>query len=448
MTILTAGDSEGLSLAGFGRLAFAIGIAAAHPKVITARPSLYEVSDVGWTVSKFYGIDLSYDAAGHLNGGVVTRWEAWGPTWDNPSDAMLFSFAGLSIPATTVEGWLLRRDGPESEGQILLLGGDDSIAGGVKGDYLVAFAGNDSIAGGAGDDFLQGGYSSIDGSIPSDPLQDGANVLRGGEGNDGIAGGAGFDDINGNQGNDTASGQNGGDWVVGGQGDDLLSGDAPYIQEAADDIVLGNLGNDTCSGDGGNDTVRGGQGDDMLYGGVGDDFVSGDRGNDTLAGGDGADTFHFFPGAGHDRVTDFSYASGDLVYFDPPGFSFRQIGADVVITLETGDSLTLVGVSNLPDDFFYTSLGRYRSTTPGDDVIRAGSQADIIPSSGGFDRVVGFSYASGDRLLLGYDETYSVAQVGPDAVAAPGSGGQILLVGVSLADLPEDWIQRKGVWDY
>jgi serralysin len=345
MAVLTAGDSEGLSLAGFGRMAFAIGIAAAHPSVITATSSLYEVSDGWWTVSKFYGTDLTYDAAGHLAGGVVTRWEAFGPTYENPSDAMLFSFAGLSVPATTVESWLVRRDGPESEGQILLLGGDDSIAGGVMGDYLVGFAGNDTIAAGAGDDFLQGGYSSIDGVDPSDPLRDGANVLRGGEGNDTIAGGAGFDDINGNQGNDVASGQNGGDWVLGGQGDDLLSGDAPYIREAGDDFVHGNLGNDTCSGDGGSDTVRGGQGDDVINGGAGDDWLSGDRGNDTLAGDSGADIFHSFGEAGVDRVTDFNFGEGDRVMLDAGNaYTVAQVGADAVISLGGGAQMILVGV--------------------------------------------------------------------------------------------------------
>jgi len=355
MAIVTAGDTEGLSLAGFGRMALAIGSAATHPWVIAATSNLYAISYSAYRndeVSKFYGTNLTYDAAGYLTGGVVTRWEAWGPTYENPSDAMRFSFEGLSIPAATVEGWMVRRDGPESEGQTLFLGGDDSIAGGLMGDYLVGLAGNDTIFGGAGDDFLQGGFSSIDGVFPSDPLTDGASVLRGNEGDDTIAGGAGFDDINGNQGNDVASGQNGGDWVVGGQGDEVLSGDAPYIREAGDDVVLGNLGNDTCSGDGGNDIVRGGQGDDSVSGGSGEDWLSGDLGSDTVSGGAGADIFHSFGAAGIDRVTDFNRGEGDRVVLDPgSAYNAAQVGADTVITLAGGAQMVLVGaqLSSLGD---------------------------------------------------------------------------------------------------
>lgn len=377
MTIVTAGDTEGLSLAGFGRMAFAIGVAAAHPKVITATSSLYEVSDGWWTANRFYGTGLTYDAAGHLAGGVVTRWDAWGPTYENPSDAMLFSFEGLSIPATTVEGWMVRRDGPESEGRTLLLGGDDSISGGLMGDYLVGFAGNDTIVGGAGDDAIWGGSGVKDDPLatPVDPLHDGSNYLRGGDGDDQIEGGEGFDDINGNQGDDRAYGGGGGDWVVGGKGDDVLFGDhdhnaastgsdklyASFGYDTAldgDDIVYGNLGNDTCDGEGGNDLIRGGQGDDSLSGSAGDDWLSGDLGSDTLSGGAGADVFHSFGEAGVDRVTDFNRGEGDRVQLDPgAAYAVAQLGADTVITLGGGARMILVGVqlSTLGDDWIFTA---------------------------------------------------------------------------------------------
>jgi Ca2+-binding RTX toxin-like protein len=132
---------------------------------------------------------------------------------------------------------------------------------------------------------------------------------------------------------------------VGGKDDDLLFGD-----DGAD-IVYGNLGNDTCDGGDGADLIRGGQGNDILTGGAGADWLSGDRGDDTITGGAGADTFHGSQDAGIDRVTDFNYAEGDRVVFDPgTTYTIAQAGADTVITMSPGNQMILVGVqlSSLP----------------------------------------------------------------------------------------------------
>jgi|GEM_PF-1269640 len=385
MTIVTAGDTEGLSLLGLGRITFTIGLAYTHPWVIAATSNLYAVSSSAYRndeVSKFYGTDLTYDAAGYLAGGVVTRWEAWGPTYENPSDAMRFSFEGFSIPATTVESWMTKRDGPEYDDPNPLLGGDDSITGSAFHDFgLVGYGGNDTISGGAGDDWLVGG-SGIQQDplhpqihIPVDPLHDGSNVLRGGDGNDAIWGGAGFDDINGNQGNDEALGYGGDDWVLGGQGDDILMGDtgqnaasngmdkvlARYGDNGASDgadFLQGNLGNDTCDGEGGNDTIHGGQGNDVLYGSAGNDWLYGDRGDDTETGGAGADQFHSFGEAGTDKVLDFNYAEGDRVVMAPGSqYTTSQVGADTVVNMTGGGQVILVGVqlSSLGDGWIISA---------------------------------------------------------------------------------------------
>ncbi len=203
---------------------------------------------------------------------------------------------------------------------------------------LTGGSGADSLYGAAGSDTLNGG--------------DGRNYLRGDDGADSIIGGADFDDINGNMGNDTARGGEGGDWVVGGKDDDLLFGDA------GGDIVYGNIGNDTCYGGEGDDVVRGGQGDDSVSGDAGSDWLSGDRGNDSLAGGAGADTFNFFVGAGVDRVTDFNAAEGDKVRIEGgAAYSVRQVGADTLIDLGGGETLTLTGVnsSSLPVGWIFTA---------------------------------------------------------------------------------------------
>jgi len=203
---------------------------------------------------------------------------------------------------------------------------DGAVQMGVGGQML-ANAGlvRGAVDMGAGDDVYDGGLGQTIG------------MVAGGDGADSLAGGAMFDYLQGNAGNDTASGGDGDDWVVGGRDDDRLSGDAGA------DIVYGNLGNDTLDGGDGNDIVRGGQGDDMLAGSAGDDWISGDRGNDTESGGAGADTFHFFDGAGFDRVQDFNAAEGDRVQVDAgTNYSLRQGELGVYIETDTSQML-LVG---------------------------------------------------------------------------------------------------------
>jgi len=199
------------------------------------------------------------------------------------------------------------------------------VVGTAWSDTLRAATGS-SVAGGAGDDSITGAAN-------------GADYLRGDDGNDSILGGSGFDDANGNMGNDTISTGAGDDWAVGGKDNDFLSGDA------GGDVVWGNLGNDTCNGGDGADQVRGGQGDDSVSGGAGDDYVSGDRGNDTISGGTGADLFHGSQDAGIDRVLDFNLTEGDRVFLDPgTTYTLSQVGADTVIDMGGGHQMILVGV--------------------------------------------------------------------------------------------------------
>jgi len=243
--------------------------------------------------------------------------------------------------------------------------GNFSSVGGLVGNVAVAKGADiENAIGGTGADTLWGnglnnvlrgggGADSVSGGAGADTLVEtsGSNVLRGDEGDDQISGGSDFDDINGNMGNDTVHGLGGDDWAVGGKDNDLLYGDA------GSDIVYGNLGNDTCYGGEGDDVVRGGQGDDSVSGDAGGDWLSGDRGNDTLAGGAGADTFNFFAGAGGDRVTDFNAAEGDKVRIEGgASYAVRQVGADTIIDLGGGDTLTLVGVnsSSLPAGWIFT----------------------------------------------------------------------------------------------
>jgi len=231
---------------------------------------------------------------------------------------------------------LLGGDGAET-----ITGGfhDDSISGGAGGDVITDASGNNNLDGDAGDDTIMSGA--------------GADFIRGLEGNDSIDGGAGADDVNGNRGDDIVHGGDGIDFTRGGQGDDQVYGDA------GDDLhVNGNIGNDTVHGGDGADSVYGGQGDDQIYGDAGDDYLSGDLGSDTLTGGAGADTFHLGVNSSHDYVTDFSAAEGDRVLLDHgSAYTVTWTGSDSVVTLSTGEQLTLQGIdsASLPSGWLVVS---------------------------------------------------------------------------------------------
>ena len=87
-----------------------------------------------------------------------------------------------------------------------------------------------------------------------------------------------------------------------------LSPDDHILQTGTDggdilQVAVGTSG--TLVGLAGNDTLLGGDGDDILIGGVGDDI---------LTGGGGADVFRWLVNdTGHDVVTDFSIAEGDVL---------------------------------------------------------------------------------------------------------------------------------------
>ncbi|MBL8556278.1 MAG: right-handed parallel beta-helix repeat-containing protein [Phenylobacterium sp.] len=176
-----------------------------------------------------------------------------------------------------------------------------------------------------------------------------------------------------------------GNVMRGGEGDDVLQGSAGF------DDINGNQGADTASGGSGDDWVVGGKDDDRLSGDAGDDLVYGNLGNDTCEGGSGDDTLRggqqddlLFGGAGDD------YLSGDR----------------------------------------------------GSDTLTGGAGADTFHAFGeaGLERIADFSFAEGDRLVLDFGTTYSLAQSGADTIVSLGGGGQVVLAGVALSSLGAGWI--------
>ena len=210
----------------------------------------------------------------------------------------------------------------------------------------------------------------------------GNDTINGNAADNSLSGGAGSDQIYGSTGNDIIEGGSAGvagNYLRGDEGNDSITGGNNF------DDANGNMGNDTvatgdgddfCVGGKDNDVLFGGEGNDFVYGNLGDDSCTGGGGNDTVRGGQGTDALS--GGGGNDFV------SGDR----------------------------------------------------GDDTMTGGAGADIFHSSSdaGIDRVLDFSLADGDRVLLDPGTAFTVMQVGGDTIVQM-SNAQVVLVGISMSSL-------------
>ena len=195
--------------------------------------------------------------------------------------------------------------------------GDDTLKGAAGNDSLIGGVGNDTLNGGGGNDSMNGGAAGNDTASYIEATS-GVKVSlavagaqnTGGAGVDTLVN---FENLTGSNFNDT-----------------LTAG-------AAASLLIGAAGNDTVSGGVGNDILIGGAGNDSLDGGVGTDSFTGDKsfGNDIVTG-FGA------TGATHDTI-DFSTAV--FANFAAVQSHMAQSGANVVITLDAADTITLKGVT-------------------------------------------------------------------------------------------------------
>jgi Ca2+-binding RTX toxin-like protein len=200
-----------------------------------------------------------------------------------------------------------------------------------------------------------------------------------------LTGGAGPDTINGGAGADTIDGGAGTSYLRGDDGNDRITGGGDF------DDINGNVGNDTASGGDGADWVVGGKDQDLLSGDAGNDIVYGNLGDDTCDGG-------------------------------------------------TGDDIVRGGQDN---DILTGGAGNdWLSGDRGSDTVSGGAGADIFHSfsGAGLDRVLDFSLAQGDRVMLDAGTAYTVVQSGADTVIDMGGGDQMVLVGVSMTSLTGDWL--------
>ena len=195
------------------------------------------------------------------------------------------------------------------------------------------------------------------------------------------------------------------DTIFGGPGDDLLR------SYGGSDSLMGAFGNDTLDAGTGSDTVSGGAGDDViLASGGGSTYLRGDDGNDSILGGSSFDDIN--GNKGNDTI-DGGSGGGDWL-----------VGGQ-------GDDLIR---AHAGQNILYGNLGN--------DTMSGGGGADVFHtfSGAGVDRVLDFHIAEGDRVQVDAGTTYTVTQVGADAVIDMGGGDQMILVGVQVSSLTGGWI--------
>jgi Ca2+-binding RTX toxin-like protein len=207
-------------------------------------------------------------------------------------------------------------------------------------DVIFALAGNDFVFAAGGDDLVYGGT-----------------------GNDLILGGNGDDKLVGEAGDDTLIGGGGDDWLVGGHGNDTIRGGS------GEDTIYGDKGNNALYGGAGQDWISTGDHASLADGGDGDDFlrVRMKKGADhVLTGGDGADTFEFIQAdaakVSNCVVTDFELgtdrfmieALSDVDFMALGGYTLSDLGADTLLTLASGDTITFQGVDAAAFEAHYT----------------------------------------------------------------------------------------------
>jgi Ca2+-binding RTX toxin-like protein len=231
----------------------------------------------------------------------------------------------------------------------------------------------------------------------------------------------------------TASNNPSGNVLGGFGGDDMLLGGV------AGDVLDGGVGNNTIYGGEGNDTlgapdssgfnyIRGGLGGDAIFGGSGYDDINGNQGEDTIQGGEGGNDW-LLGGQGNDQVTAFG---GNVIING-------NLGNDTVTggpgndTVRGGQAEDLVR-GGAGDDHTYADRGN--------DTVTGGSGADVFhfSAAGGADWITDFDGAAGDRVQLDPGATYTLGQVGADAVITLSTGDTLALAGVASSAISPGWI--------
>jgi Ca2+-binding RTX toxin-like protein len=210
----------------------------------------------------------------------------------------------------------------------------------------------------------------------------GDDYLYGGAGDDFLDGGAGDDTLLGSNGNDTFSCNDGKDYVFDlGNGTDVLNVNcwgsvvARLAGNWFSDIWSNNDGKAILIANGFNVDVSLAEGTQgwtitneindgnvSFIGSILNDTLAGGLGDDTLTGGEGADIFFFYnwyQSWGHDTITDF-VSGNDKLHLNSwglqqiDGHAFKYDGADSVITMTDGSTITVQNVHVQDSDFLFS----------------------------------------------------------------------------------------------
>lgn len=297
--------------------------------------------------------------------------------------------------------------------------GDDVLVGTSGRDVLVGGLGNDEIRGasssfnegdvflyrqGDGDDVLHANYSYSNDELILTGIN-AADVTVTRSGNDAVLSFAGGGSITLHDQFDTL-GWNVLERIVFDDGSVWSERDIAFAVQPVPGAptTLGTSGADTLNGTSGRDSFDGGAGDDILR------------------GGDGSDTYFFGVGSGHDVIDDQGRddaidVDGVVLGVPPSDVSVSRVGDNIVLTLTSGDTLTLTSFFNYYQSSLHPASAIERlvfsdgtqwdaariassariNGTAGDDVIEGMGGADTIVGGAGNDHLNG---SSGDDLYI------------------------------------------------
>ncbi|WP_200177294.1 calcium-binding protein [Ectothiorhodospira shaposhnikovii] len=150
------------------------------------------------------------------------------------------------------------------------------------------------------------------------------------------------DTLQGGDGNDRLYGGGGNNTLIAGSGNNYLYGGA------GNDTLIGGEGNDRIYGQGGNNTLIAGDGNNHLYGGSGDNLFIMGGGTDRLYSQNTSSNDIYRFGRGNGSNTIYEYGGSDVIELGQDiaeeHVTVRRNGANLVLTLDTGESITVNGM--------------------------------------------------------------------------------------------------------
>jgi Ca2+-binding RTX toxin-like protein len=267
-------------------------------------------------------------------------------------------------------------------------GGDDTIDGGLQGDWIRGEEGNDSLTGGSTESNV------IDGGLGND-------IIVGGDASDRLMGGANVtvDGVTTQDGNDSISGQGGNDWIYGQSGNDTLHGDA------GDDVIVGGSGIDQVYGDADGDTLvvmndtLGAVYAQIPYGGTGA-LYDGGAGTDQLVAVARTDTEGLTI-----TLTDTS--------INLDGTGSEQVAGMESAWLEGGSGNDTIDATGFAGDVMAIGHGGYDdlSTGAGNDTLAGGADSNMLDGGSGNDTYLVKTSGSASISDVGGTDLIDASQV-------------------------------------